>query len=138
MSVLGIAAVPQLDPMPTGDDLGKAYLDAIDLAYNAGARGTELDKTWKDLEPSRGEFNLQDRDFAMSYIQHHPYTEHREGERLPFPRLDRCFKASLIHWLTCFGSSGYPLLFANARFFECATRLTLSPPQQPVGDGAQE
>ncbi|MEP7287686.1 MAG: hypothetical protein ABI947_18185 [Chloroflexota bacterium] len=67
-SILGIAPVPALDPMPTGDDLGKAYVTGVDMAYNAGARGVELDKTWKDLEPSQGHFNLDDLESATSYM----------------------------------------------------------------------
>lgn len=67
-TVLGVAPVPALDPMPTGDDLGKAYVGAVDMAYNAGARGIELDKTWKDLEPSSGKFALDDLDMAANYM----------------------------------------------------------------------
>lgn len=66
--LLSIAESPRLDPMPTGGDLLNVYLEAVNLAYDAGARGTIFTKSWKDFEPSVGKFDLQTIDENTNYI----------------------------------------------------------------------
>src|SRR5262245_55609974 len=56
VSVLSLSANPRPEPPPTGQDI----LAAVDLAWNAGARGQFLSYTWSSLEPSDGDFRLDD------------------------------------------------------------------------------
>lgn len=53
---LSIAANPRPVPPPTQQD----FVNAFDLAYNAGARGQTLTYPWSSLEPQAGAFSLQD------------------------------------------------------------------------------
>lgn len=53
--VLGLAANPRGVPPPTQQD----YLDAVNLAINAGARGIVETNTWSSLEPAPGQYALQ-------------------------------------------------------------------------------
>lgn len=61
---LSISLSPRLDPPPTPSDL----LDAINLAYNAGARGDYRAWTWRELEPSAGTFNLAQFRDEVNYL----------------------------------------------------------------------
>jgi hypothetical protein len=53
--VLAIFANPREVPAPTSQD----YIDAVNLVYGAGARGTVEAPTWSSLEPSPGQYSLQ-------------------------------------------------------------------------------
>ncbi len=59
--LLAISTLPRLNPFPTdATSYTKVLIEASDLACNAGARGTFESKTWRELEPSAGQFKLDD------------------------------------------------------------------------------
>jgi hypothetical protein len=62
--ILSISAFPRFEPPPTEQD----FLNAFDLAYNAGVRAQFFSYTWKQLEPQAGPpYNLQDLTNAINF-----------------------------------------------------------------------
>ena len=61
---LSISPVPRLIPSPTEQD----YIDAINLAYNTGARGQFVSYRWSDLEPSMGLHRFSDISRTLEYL----------------------------------------------------------------------
>ena len=56
--VLSISTNPRLTPYPpTAAALSAALAEAVDLAYNAGARGQQINFSWGALEPSAGNYD---------------------------------------------------------------------------------
>jgi hypothetical protein len=58
--VLSFTGVPRTVPTPVGDAaINAAFTEAVELAYNAGARGMQTNFSWGALEPSSAGFNAQ-------------------------------------------------------------------------------
>lgn len=58
LGVLSITTNPRLTPYPaTPAALDAALTDAVNLAYNAGARGQQINFSWGALEPSSGNYD---------------------------------------------------------------------------------
>jgi hypothetical protein len=56
---LGISMIPVLEPQPKDDaELLKRYDHALQLSVDAGVKGMFLSNTWKEMEPSAGQFNF--------------------------------------------------------------------------------
>ncbi len=67
--LLAISMSPRLDPEPANDaDLLGRYLEALNLASSAGAQGDVYTQTWKELEPSPGQFRLDDLKNTTAYV----------------------------------------------------------------------
>jgi len=62
--VLSISSNPRTGPGTAPQD----FLAAIDLAYQAGARGNFVSWTWKALEPSPGRFHLDEVKNGLNYL----------------------------------------------------------------------
>jgi hypothetical protein len=62
--VLSISSNPRTGPGTPPQD----FLAAIDLAYQAGARGNFVSWTWRALEPSPGRFHLDEMKDGLNYL----------------------------------------------------------------------
>lgn len=61
--VLAVATNPREVPTPAQQD----YLNAVDLVYGAGARGMVETQTWSSLEPSPGQYSLQNLQSDLNF-----------------------------------------------------------------------
>lgn len=68
--VLSITTSPRLEPAPTQHD----FVEAVDLAYNAGARGSVQTWRWSELEPSTGNFNLKQASESVAYASYRGFV----------------------------------------------------------------
>jgi hypothetical protein len=70
--ILSISAFPRFEPPPTDQD----YINAFDLAYNAGVRAQFFSYTWKQLEPQAGPpYNLQDLTNGINFATGRGFTQ---------------------------------------------------------------
>lgn len=63
--ILSISTVPRLEPPPTTQD----FLDAFELAHDAGVNGNLITYHWSELEPTKGEYQLEDLKNYMRFIE---------------------------------------------------------------------
>lgn len=63
--ILAITPNPRLIPATTGQD----YLDAFTLADNAGVNGNFFSNKWSEMEPSAGDFQLDDMTNGIAFFQ---------------------------------------------------------------------
>jgi hypothetical protein len=77
--VLSISAMPKLNPYPaTPAEVTAIFTEAFNLAYDAGARGQVTTYTWKELEPTLGNYDTQkfnDLAAAINNAQSHNMTQ---------------------------------------------------------------
>jgi hypothetical protein len=65
--VLAILTVPPLEPAPPSDKLVELYLEAIKTTADAGVTGNVNTQVWSKLEPSPGQFALDDLAGDLNY-----------------------------------------------------------------------
>ena len=63
--ILSISTIPRLEPPPTEQD----FLDAFELAHDAGVNGNLITYQWSELEPSKGDYQLDDLKNYVSFIE---------------------------------------------------------------------
>ena len=69
--VLGMAQNPPMEPTPQMQD----YVNAVQLAHDAGVKGNEFTEKWSVLEPSQGDLKIADfADGMNSYESFFPDT----------------------------------------------------------------
>ncbi len=66
--LLAISTTPPLDPPPAAEDFLAALNRAYDLTYGAGVRGDFISWTWRELEPSAQNFNLDEASWTLNYL----------------------------------------------------------------------
>lgn len=78
-AVMSISALPRLNPTPTTQQqVIDVFLEAFDLAYNAGARGQMSTWHWNDLEPNLNNYDAQEMDAlngAIANAMEHSMTQ---------------------------------------------------------------
>lgn len=57
---LAIAIIPALEPPVTADNVIRRYTDAIQRSTDAGATGNLVAKAWSELEPTTGDYTLDE------------------------------------------------------------------------------
>lgn len=68
--VLSISASIRTEPTPADiNELIARYLEAFDLAQGAGANGQFSSYTWADLEPTNGDYRLDDLQSAIEHVE---------------------------------------------------------------------
>lgn len=65
--ILAISTIPILEPPLTADNAIERYTEAMELADDAGVNGNFIAKSWRELEPSAGEYALDDLQGDLSY-----------------------------------------------------------------------
>ncbi len=65
--ILAISTVPVLEPPLTNDNAIKRYTDAMQLADHAGVTGNLIAKSWSELEPTPGNYALDDLGGDLTY-----------------------------------------------------------------------
>src|SRR5829696_780242 len=63
--ILSISTTPRLDPPPVLRD----YLDAFEHGAEAGVTGNFISYKWSELEPTPGEFDLEDLTNGLNYLR---------------------------------------------------------------------
>lgn len=64
VQTLSISTIPRLDPPPTLAD----FVAAFALAADAGVTGDFLSKQWSEIEPSTGNYQLEDTENYLSFV----------------------------------------------------------------------
>lgn len=69
-AVMSISALPRLNPEPTTpQQVIDVFLEAFDLAYDAGARGQMTTFHWNDLEPQVGNYDAHELESLNDAIE---------------------------------------------------------------------
>ncbi len=66
--VFAISTTPPLDPAPADKDFLATLNRAYELTYNAGVRGDFISWTWRELEPSAKNFNLDEANRTLTNL----------------------------------------------------------------------